>query len=1315
MKEKSQLSEIIAEDYWIKKLSDISPNPFFRRKGIKVPHSRPEQYIELPFPDELYKWVNKAGKDNAANKFMLFAASLSLLLYNYSGEEDILIMTPNISLPGQVLENPVFLRTRIQTQWTVLDLLKEIHKELTEAYDHLRFDLVSFKEKMAANRTDGSELPVQAGMSYSEFTLESHSGPDAELLFGIKTVPDGLLLRIHYDQASFNQPLIARMGNHFFNLLFVICRSREPLLSSVEMLDATEIIKLLDTFNDTQKDFPSCKSVIDLFHEQVAANPDKAALIYNNKTFTYRQLDEQSSRAARYIQSRIPVKRESIIGILLNRSEWRLIAILTVLKLRAAYLPVKVSFPRERISYMVNDCGCSILLTDTPNYSGASIPGVKNIFDIQRITDQEADKSHFSIAGDFAGDLLTVLYTSGTTGHPKGVLLENAGLVDRLYCEKELLGINEDVTTIQTSNYSFDNSLLELFLPFATGGKIVMPQDDDILDFSRLIQLIKRTGVTDLHATPAFSMSLLIELGSQRDDLGPGFKRWCSGGESLTKDIVDLKNRWLPNVALSNHYGPTEATIDSIIQTRINEYKDNIIGNPICNITVRILDRNRQLKPIGVPGELYIGGIGLARGYLNQPELTKEKFIDDPFKRGSRLYKTGDWAKWLPDGSIEYLGRVDDQVKIRGYRIEMAEIERALSKHSAVAAALVVFRKENENYLTAYLVLSAPVNLTQLRVHLQNILPDFMIPAYFVVLDKMPLNANGKIDKSKLPHPREANLNNGESHDLPENDIERSLLEIWKEVLRVDKLGTNTNFFEAGGHSLLATQVVSRIYKKMDIKIDLKAIFTEPTIKELARTIARSEKMIYKGLTPIPAEDTYEVSHAQKRLWIMDQLEEHLTAYNIPVAHVFTGSLDLAAFNRTLTAFIHRHEILRTTFIIENGQPRQKITHSADFAFSLLYIDLSLEKDKEEKARELAFNDTKQYFDLQKGPLLRARLVKLDTDRHLFIFTMHHIVSDGWSENVLVRELVTLYNAFATGKEDPLVPLKIQYKDYASWHNSTLKDERVAKHRDFWLGKFKHGSSSLNLPIDFARPAKRTFNGEGYHSYLDSKVVERLNRLGLERGATLFMILLSGLTALLYRLTAQTDLVIGSAVAGRDHPDLENQIGFYVNTLAFRMRFNDTDNFTQLLDKVKETVIDAFDHQIYPFDKLVDELGLIKDKGHTPLFNVLFLFQTIEPEANRTLKMEGIDVNPYPMQISGSVYDLAFNFILTKESVGMDIRYNVDIFKKETIEAFNRSFHHLIGIVAKDQDVRMQDLDVFSGQENTFPGEEIKSSFNITF
>jgi amino acid adenylation domain-containing protein len=891
-------------------------------------------------------------------------------------------------------------------------------------------------------------------------------------------------------------------------------------------------------------------------------------------------------------------------------------------------------------------------------------------------------------------DLAYVIYTSGSTGAPKGAMNTHAAILNRLLWMQGEYGLGAADVVLQKTPTSFDVSVWELFWPLMCGAKLVMARPGGHKDPGYLREVIEKENVTTLHFVPSM-LGVFVE--AVEAGRCASLRRVICSGEALPSSLW-LRFRERFGAELHNLYGPTEAAVDVTYRAckEGEVYGASVpIGRPVANTQVYVLDASLGPCPVGAAGELYIGGVQLGRGYLNRPALTAERFIPDPFSRepGARLYRTGDVARYLPGGEVEYLGRVDHQVKVRGFRIELGEVEAALRGCEGVREAAVVVREAGpgDKRIVAYVVGEAgeAPAAGALRRQLRERLPEYMVPSAFVPLGSLPLMLNGKVNRRALPAPGETS-DEAREYVAPRTPAEGVVARVWAGVLKVERVGATDNFFELGGHSLLATQVVSRLREAFGVELPVRSLFEEPTVEGLAALVERELRAApaagAPGLGPVERGGELPLSFAQQRLWFLDQLEPGSSAYHIPIALRFEGQLDVAALGRSIEEVVRRHESLRTTFRFQAGGPVQVVRPAG--AVELPVTDLSHlpAEGREAEARRLAIEEARKTFDLTRGPLVRAGLLRLAAEEHVALLTMHHIVSDGWSMGVLVKEVAALYEAFAAGQESPLPELPIQYPDYAAWQREWLQGEALEEQLSYWREKLAGAPPVLELPTDRPRPAVQTFRGAREQFTLPATLAAELAELSRGEGVTLFMTLLAAWQALLSRYARQQDVVVGTPVAGRSRPELEPLIGFFVNTLALRTDLSGNPTFRELLGRVREVCLGAYAHQEVPFEKLVEELQPQRNLSHAPLFQVMLVLQNQPQEA---VELPGLRISAVRGENLTAKFDLTLILEERAGELAGVLEYNSDLFDAGTAARMAAQFRTLLDGVAADPDRRL--------------------------
>ncbi|HEU4559961.1 MAG TPA: amino acid adenylation domain-containing protein, partial [Longimicrobium sp.] len=1044
-------------------------------------------------------------------------------------------------------------------------------------------------------------------------------------------------------------------------------------IGSLDVLPEAERRIVVEEWNSTDAEYPAGACIHELFEAQAERTPGATAVSSAGTALTYAELDQAANRLANHLRRR-GVRLETRVGVCLERGPELVVAILAVLKAGGAYVPLDPAYPAERLAYMLADSGAPLLLTRLPLPEGLALDAAEVVCldaDRERI---EAESGQAPAAGVVAENLAYVIYTSGSTGRPKGVLVPHRGLANVARGHARDLGIQAADRVVQFASPSFDASVFETVMALAAGATLVLGTRETLAPGPDLVRLLHDEEVTAATLPP----SVLAVLPPAEL---PALRTLMTAGEALPAELVE---RWAPGRRLFNLYGPTEATIWSTTAACTPGGGRPPIGRPVPNTTAYVLDARGEPVPVGVPGELYVGGVGVTRGYLGRPGLTAERFVPDPFSTegGARLYRTGDRVRWSARGELDFLGRVDEQVKVRGFRIEPGEIEGVLRRAEGVADCAVVARDDipGEKRLVAYVV--GDVEAGVLREHLLRELPEYMVPSAFVFLETLPLTPNGKLDRKALPAPEYAA--GTDRYVAPRTPVEEVLAEIWAETLRLERVGVEESFFELGGHSLLATRVVSRVRELLAVELPLRALFEGPTVAEVARRVEDERRSGLPVLPPVvPTERTgaLPLSFAQERLWFIDRLEPGSAIYNLPAALRLTGALDDAALERSLGEIVRRHEALRTTFSEADGSPVQVIAPFGGFALPVEDLSALSEADRESAVRRRAGEEARRPFDISAGPLFRAALLRLGQEEHVLLLSMHHIVSDGWSMGVVLRELSALYAAYLEGRESPLPALPVQYADYAVWQREQLAGEVLDRQLAYWKENLADAPALLELPTDHPRPPVQTYRGASVPVELSLELLERVQALGRSEGATLYMTLLGAFQVLLGKYAGSDDVVVGSPIAGRTRAEVEELIGFFVNTLVLRTDLSGDPSFREVLGRVREATLGAYEHQEVPFEKLVAELQPERSLSHSPFFQVAF---TLEDAGGGGGGLPGLKAGGVGAAMEIAKFDLSLALAATPQGLRGALNYSTDLFERGTVERMLGHLARVLEQVAAD-------------------------------
>ncbi|MCP4157062.1 MAG: amino acid adenylation domain-containing protein, partial [bacterium] len=1102
--------------------------------------------------------------------------------------------------------------------------------------------------------------------------------------FRIEQTKEGFTLCLHYNETYF-------FGERFLERIkhvsLQVVTGTKTLAELVYHFDDER--ELLQQWNDTSIPFPQ-KTILQSFEEQVARTPRHIAVVdAEGRHLAYGELNEKSNRIAGYLRKNNSIQPGDLVGIMVGRNEGMVSGILGILKAGGIYVPLDSQMPPDRITYILSDSNCRFLLTEDKYIGIAEEVGAIPVATLQEIENRQRPGAHPQPQPSAVCSLQSpayVIYTSGSTGKPKGVIVEHGNLANisagwlREYKLEDF-----KVRLLQLASISFDVFCGDICRTLLCGGRMIIASKDIRLDPKNLFKLITMQQVNIFESTPALIVPLFDYIKENQRDIA--FMKLLILGSDICqwKDFKKLHSTFGDQLRILNSYGTTETTIDSSYYEPSLENASHIgtvpIGKPMANTRFYLLNSAQKLLPAGLMGELYICGNGLARGYLNAPQLTALRYLPHPYEKGEWIYKTGDACRWLPDGNIELLGRLDHQVKIRGFRIELGEIENVLLYGKRIKETVVqaLEDKNGDHYLAAYYVeedkKTAPASITQLRDLLSEKLPDYMIPSYFIPLEKFPLTANGKIDRKALSEPWETALGSAE-FQAPTNEIEKKLVEIWRDVLGVKPIGITDNFFEIGGHSLKAINLISKIKKVFQVELTLGLFFDKPFIKEQARLIPQSGTSIMADVDAVEKRDYYPVSAAQKRLYALNRFAPDSVNYNMFAARYIEGELSTDRFEGAFRKLINRHESLRTSFHFIEGKPVQQVHSTKEIEFGVPLStfcenikDGDLETDEGNGGS--VFSRFLRPFELTRAPLLRVELVKQEENKHIFLFDMHHIVSDGVSTEILVKEFSALY----AGQE--LNPLTFQYKDYAAWQNRLLKSVELLEQKRYWQETFSGEIPVLTMSTDYPRPAMQRFEGKTLFFEIDEKATGELRRIAGNHGATLYMVLLTLFNILLSRYGGQEDLIVGTPSAGRSHADLENIIGMFVNTLAMRNFPKPGHSFGEFLTGVRQNSLEAFENQDYQFDDLVEHLGLKRELGRNPLFDTMFTLQNLE---NEELKIDRLTFKPCEFENTISKFDLSLQIDEGERALSGTLEYCVKLFNKETMERF---ISHFVNIMAE--------------------------------
>jgi amino acid adenylation domain-containing protein len=1318
------------QSFWEKQLSGELP-------VLNLPTDQPRPSAQLfrgatqfiTIEERLAAALKSLSRAHGATLYTLLLAAFETLLYRYTGQEDFVVGTPTSgrSLAGFAdvigyFVNPVALRADLSINPAFEEFLERTRRATQAAFDHQDYPFALLVERLRPDRSlshspllqvmftlqqthlRGREalagfalnLPgtvVKVGnLAFESLALERQV-TQFDLTLMMAEVDGQLLAAMQYSTDLFSEQTIISMLDHLRVLLRAVVEKPCSRIADLPLLTDRERDTILTAWNDTGADHPQKDCVHRLFEAVVEQSPAAPALSFTGQCLTYAGLNRRANQLAHYLQAH-GAGPEAAIVICAERSLDMVVGELAILKAGAAYVPLDPAAPPSRITAMVDDSRSPLLLTQR-HLAGRLADCRAQIICLDEPSEEIQNQSDENPRSDVSlENLAYVIYTSGSTGTPKGVTITHKALLNLVAWHHAAYAITPADRATQLASPAFDASVWELWPYLSAGASIHIPDEETRGSAQKLLNWL-----ADESVTICFMPTPLAEAALQETlPANLALRSLLTGGDKL--------NQYAPAhlpFTLMNHYGPTEdAVVTTVAPVAWTQGTGTPpIGRPIANKQAYILDAHLHPLPIGVCGELFIGGAGLSRGYAHRPDLTAERFLPNPFsdQPGERLYRTGDLVRYRADGQIEFLGRIDHQVKLRGLRIELGEIESVLAAHPDVRETVVVVHPASSgtDCLVSYVVLdrASPISRSELRRYLSERLPAYMVPAAFVVLEQLPLTPNGKVNRKALPAPENIHAEAGAGGG-PRTHVEELIAAIWSQVLKVEPIDINDNFFELGGHSLLATQVVSRVREAMQVDIPLRSLFESPTVAAMAAVVqAAGGLRNAPPITRVARDDKLALSSAQQRLWFLDQLQPESSFYNISGGVRLIGKLNTLALKQSLNEVIKRHEILRTGFAMADGQPVQLIAPPGELQVPL--IDLSrLPGEKEARLQERVAQTSQRPFDLSSSPLLRAILYESNDTDHTLILVMHHIIVDGWSTGILIREIGELYNAFINGLPSPLADLSIQYADYAAWQQAQLESEALQVEMAYWLRQLDAAPTLLELPLDHPRPPVQTYRGASASRLLDTDLLDSLKAISRAHSNTLFITLLAAFNALLCRYSGQTDILIGTPVAGRSRVELEGLMGLFVNTLVMRTDLAGNPSFAELAGRARAVAFSAFEHQDVPFELLVEKLQPSRSLSHSPLFQVMFAMQNASADQ---ANIQGTQVSAVELDSTSAKFDLMLMAGESSRGLSVAIEYSSDLFDGLTIERMLSHFERMLDSLSRDWRQRIASIPMLSHQE----------------
>ncbi|MGG7175941.1 amino acid adenylation domain-containing protein, partial [Clostridium paraputrificum] len=1299
------------KEYWINKFADKAP-------ALELPYdySRPteknyEGSIEnMDLQQEIKNGIKELCRITGATEYMIFLSAFMVVLNKYTHQEDIVVGTPisgrnnkdTESMMG-VFINTLAMRGEPESKKSFIDFIDEVKESSLRAYENQEYPFEDLVETIEVRR-DLSRNPlfdVMFGLQNNEDFNLVMGNVSANPIWGeyriskfdlsvnIGNKEDGYFVCAEYCTALFKSETINRLLVHFKEVLCKVISNPKILIGEIKMITKEEEDIILKNFNDTYVEYNEEKTLVDIFEEQVKRTPKNIAVVYEEEQLTYEELNEKANILARTLRSN-GVGSDNVVAIMIDRSIEMIVGIIGVLKSGAAYLPIDPSHPNNRIEYMLKNSNTNILLSIPSLFSRINFDGI--VLDISKEEINDKEISNLNNINK-SSDLAYIIYTSGTTGIPKGVMVEHKSVVNLVSSLKEFIynKYEGNLKVALVANYAFDASVQQIFPCLTLGNTLYIVDDNARMNGDDLVRFYLENQIEITDGTP-IHLSMMCNsrlLESSKIKL----KHMIIGGDKLLKDTLkNIYSKLKSNkINITNVYGPTECCVDTTYQNidskNIDIFRDIPIGKPLNNYNVYILNKQGQVVPIGISGELYVSGDGLARGYLNNKELTNEKFIDNPYKLGQKMYKTGDLAKWLSDGSIEYLGRIDDQVKIRGFRIELGEIVNQLRRISYIEDAAVITREDSngEKAIYAYVVSKSDLDLLEVRKEIRKELPDYMVPSYMMKIDSIPMTRNGKLDKGALPDIVEENI---EEYIAPRNEIEKIIVKTFQDVLGRNKVSVYADFFEVGGHSLRATKIVNRIEAEIGMRIPIKVIFSHRTPEAIARYIEETEKTEYEFIPKAEKKKFYELSSAQRRMYLIWQMDKESTVYNMAACYKLDGEVKENEIKNSLEKIISRHEILRTCFITNEGHFVQKVLDKVD-------IDYSYEECREEISKVI--KDFTKPFDLEKGNLIRMKVVKSKEEYYLLI-DMHHIVSDGMSSGIFIKEFSIIYNG---GELDAPT---LQYKDYSEW----MRIRNLENQKEYWISQFEDEVPIIDLPYDYKRPVEKSFKGSMASIVIGEEVKNGIKELCRTTGTTEYMLLLASFMVVLNKYTRQEDIVVGTPVSGRTNKDMESMMGVFINTLAMRGRPEDKKSFINFLEEVKESCLKAYENQEYPFEELVDVVEVRRNFSRNPLFDVTFGVQNNE---KFELKLNDSQIEEVWGEHIISKFDLSVIIEGNQGEYFVNAEYSTELFKEETIKGLLAHFKEVLCKIIATPEMLIGEIQAITKEEEDL----ILNKFNDTY
>jgi amino acid adenylation domain-containing protein len=1356
-------------DYWRETLSGAP-----ELLELPTDHPRPARqhfagaWMAVELDEALTAALKTLGQRHGATLYMTLLAGWAAVLARLSGQDEVVVGTPSANRGQSEIEgligffvNTLALRVDLSGAPSVAELLGRVKERSLGAQQNQDIPFEQVVELVQPARSlahtplfqvmfawqnapeESLEMPgLAVGPPDPMDSGDSSSQSPAKFDLSLALWEDGGRIAgfVDYATALFERETVERWLGYLRRALEGMVADERGRVERLELLSDAERRRVVEEWNATGAAFSAGAFVHEQFEAQVERTPGAAALVFEDETLSYADLNERANRLAHHLRA-LGVGPDARVGICVERGPGMVVGVLAVLKAGGAYLPLDPAYPAERLRYMLEDGAPAALLTEPalrPLFTDATLPVVE--LGAPGAAWDQGPASNPGRGGLTAEHLVYVIYTSGSTGRPKGVRVPHGSLGATLAVAGDAFEFGAGDRVPSLASFAFDIWLFETLLPLLGGGTVRLVPRERVPDVPRLVKDL--ASCTVVHAVPALMRRIVEEVRATPGGVLGTLRHAFVGGDAVAPDLLEEMRIAFPAAEIRVLYGPTEAAIICAAHRLGSEPASRqMVGRPLGNAALYVVEPGGRVAPVGVAGELCLGGASVARDYLGRPGLTAERFVPDPFasEPGARLYRTGDRVRWLEEsaevrecvsaevgsgsadsrsdalthsrtGVLEFLGRTDHQVKVRGFRIEPGEIEARLAEHAGVREAVVLVREDTpgEKRLVAYVAGDETAAADVLRGHLSERLPEYMVPAAYVRLETLPLTPNGKVDRRALPAP-EGDAFPARGYEAPSGRMEQAVAAIWAELLGVERVGRRDHFFELGGHSLLAVRVVSRVRQALGVETSPRDVFERPVLADFARGLQTAARADATAITPVERSGPLPLSFAQQRLWFLEQFGNLGSTYHIPMRLRLRGELDRGALVRALDRVVARHEALRTSFPTVDGEPVQHIAPVEESGFRLVEHDRRALADAEDELRRLVQVEAGAPFDLAQGPLVRGRLVRMAADDNVLLLTMHHIVADGWSTGVLFRELAALYTAFTRGEPDPLPPLPVQYADYAVWHRRWVEGPVLEAQAEYWTETLAGAPELLELPTDHPRPAKQDFTGGSVDLELDEALTAALKTLGQRHGTTLYMTLLAGWAAVLARLSGQDDVVVGTPSANRARPEVEELIGFFVNTLPVRVDLSGTPTVAEALGRVKERALEAQRNQDIPFEQVVERVRPTRSLTHTPLFQVMFAWQNAP---GGSLELPGLALSPLDSLDSGDSSQVSAKFDL---SLGLweddgrivgSLEYATALFDRATVERHVGYLRRVLEEMAVDDAKPLERLELLSAAERRTVVEE---------